>query len=292
MVLRNGILAREYRQRRYAIGIGGGAVSLRALCTPMCRSDPVNKLLVQPSTRKRLRISARRGLVTAGIVALVAVAIDSPHTVAAGQSLFEPDATQGFGATVPDSVLGDPTITLKGRARLGDWQRKELLDDPDSVVGGNPEGNVTVVEFFDYRCGYCKVVASRLVSLLKEDGNIRFIYKEFPILGPASQIAARAALAAAKQEKYVAFHDALMAVHGPLNENKIFDIATRVGMNLRQLRQDMASPEIDAALRRTKKLARSLNIRGTPAFVIGDAVIPGAIRLVELKAFVEWARSG
>ena len=172
--------------------------------------------------------------------------------------------------------------------------RGELENDPTSPVGGNPQGDVTIVEFFDYQCPYCKRVLPAVQTLLKTDGNIRYVFKEFPILGPQSVVAARAALAAWKldRDRYVPFHTALMQSRGRLSERKILDVAADSGLDVERLRAAMADPGIDKALARNAELARALDINGTPAFVIGENVIPGAVDLDTLTALVSAARGG
>ncbi len=172
--------------------------------------------------------------------------------------------------------------------------RNELENDPASPVGGNPRGNVTIVEFFDYQCGYCKRVFRTVQKLLKSDGNIRYVFKEFPILGAQSVVAARAALAAWKldRDRYVSFHTALMQSKGRLSERKILSIAAESGLDVERLRAAMADPGIGKALARNFELAKALDINGTPGFVIGDQVVPGAIDLETLTALVSEARGG
>lgn len=169
--------------------------------------------------------------------------------------------------------------------------RDELLADPDAPVGGNPQGDVTIVEFFDYRCGYCKRVAPTVTQVLRNDGQLRIVYKELPVLGPESTLAARAALAAHGQGKYMALHEALMAASGPLTPDAIMTIAGQVGVDTAKLQEDMQSPEITARLQRNHVLARALGVRGTPAFVIGDELVPGAVDLATITRLVEQARA-
>jgi len=153
---------------------------------------------------------------------------------------------------------------------------------------------VTIVEFFDYQCPYCKRVFPAVQTLLKTDGNIRYVFKEFPILGPQSVVAARAALAAWKldRDRYVPFHTALMQSRGRLSERKILDVAAEIGLDVERLRAAMADPGIDKVLARNAELARALDINGTPAFVIGEKVVPGAVDLETLTALVSQARGG
>jgi len=175
--------------------------------------------------------------------------------------------------------------------RMLDARRQELVADPDAPVGGNPAGDVTVVEFFDYRCGYCRGVAPAVRALVQADPRVRLVYKELPILGPDSLVAARMALAARAQGKYTAFHDALMAVDGPLTSAAALGVARTVGLDTDRLERDMATPAITAALQRNLDLARALGLNGTPAFVVGGQIAPGALDLEALKRLVEEARA-
>jgi protein-disulfide isomerase len=164
--------------------------------------------------------------------------------------------------------------------------RHEIYDNPQTPVGGNPRGKVTLVEFFDYRCPYCKETQPALEKLAAQDPELRLVYKEFPILGPVSVTAAHAALAAARQGKYEAFHRAMMEVRGNLAEDTVFRVAKSVGLDVAQLQRDMAAPSIAAAVEANMKLADALDINGTPAFVIGDRVVPGAVDMAGLKKLV------
>jgi protein-disulfide isomerase len=176
------------------------------------------------------------------------------------------------------------------RAAIGD-NRRELLDDPASPVGGNPSGDVTLVEFFDYRCAYCRRVVSSMRALLDEDRGLRVVFKELPVLGPDSVRAARAALASRQQARYVPFHFALMAADD-LSPEGIRAVARDVGLDPEQLEADMDSPEVTAAIEANYALANKLSIEGTPAFVIGDQVIPGAVDKARLEQLIDEARSG
>lgn len=169
-------------------------------------------------------------------------------------------------------------------------QRDRLYADPDTPVGGNPKGDVTIIEFFDYRCPYCKQMAPALSQLVSQDGKLRFMFKEFPILGPDSIAAARMALAARAQGKYVAMHEALMHHRGNLDEQAIAKIATAVGLDWTRLKADAAKPEITAIIDSNRQLAHDLALTGTPALVIGDQIVPGAIDLDTLKKLIAEAR--
>src|SRR6516165_3870068 len=169
-------------------------------------------------------------------------------------------------------------------------RRREIFDDPETPVGGNAKGDVTLIEFFDYRCPYCKQVQPRLQELLADDRQLRIAYKEFPILGSVSVATARAALAAHRQSKYEAFHDAMMAASGQITEDTVYQVAGAVGLDVDRLKRDMSSAQIDAALKANHALAEALDITGTPGFVIGDQIVPGAIELSSLKDLVAGAR--
>jgi protein-disulfide isomerase len=166
----------------------------------------------------------------------------------------------------------------------------EVFDDPATPVGGNRQGDVSIVEFFDYRCPYCKQVLPALQALLDQDRKLRFVYKELPVLGRESVVAARAALAAQKQGKYEAFHVAMMGARGQITEDTVYTVAASVGLDVDLLKRDMAAPEIDQALKANQALANALNIHGTPGFVIGDQIVPGALELAALKNMIADAR--
>ncbi|MCH8212737.1 MAG: DsbA family protein [Proteobacteria bacterium] len=169
-------------------------------------------------------------------------------------------------------------------------RQDELLNDPASPVGGNPDGDVTLVEFFDYQCPYCKTIFPSIQALLAEDRNLRYVFKEFPILGRASVFAARAALAARRQGKYLEFHTAVMSARGKLTETRVMRLAEKVGLDVDRLRRDMADGTVDAMIRRNLELADGLGIFSTPVFIIGDTQIPGAVEIDTLKVLIARAR--
>lgn len=166
----------------------------------------------------------------------------------------------------------------------------ELFDDPATPTGGDPQGEVVIVEFFDYRCGHCRRSAPGLFALRDESEGVKVIYKEFPILGEESVLAARAALAARGQGLYEPFHEALMTARIGFSEDEIMAVAAGVGLDTGRLRADMADPGIDAYLARTHELARALGIGGTPAFIIDGTLYPGALGRADLERLVEAAR--
>jgi protein-disulfide isomerase len=166
----------------------------------------------------------------------------------------------------------------------------ELLRDPASPVGGNPQGDVTLVEFFDYNCPYCRQVVPHMAKAEASDPKLRIVYKEFPILGPNSTFAAKAALAAHRQGKYAALHKALMETKGTLVEKGVIETAGRLGLDVELLKKDMADPAIQAHIDRNLALARALQINGTPSFVIGEQIVPGAVDLATLERLIREAR--
>jgi len=168
----------------------------------------------------------------------------------------------------------------------------ELTSNPNDPVLGNPDGDVTMVEFFDYRCGFCKRVFGDTVTLLKEDGNIRFVLKEFPILGDDSVYASRAAMAVwlHQRDKYEPLHSAMMSSKGALSNDKVIELAKGVGIDTDSMVANMNDPEIDKTLNTTMAQAQTLGITGTPAFIIGKNMAPGAIPLESMKKLVDAAR--
>lgn len=169
-------------------------------------------------------------------------------------------------------------------------RRRDVFDDPQTPVGGNPQGDVTIVEFFDYRCPYCKQVQPALQALLDQDHKLRFVYKEMPVLGALSVTAALAALAARLQGKYEFFHAAMMATKGQITDEVVYQVAGSVGLDIDRLKRDMASPEIHQAVKANLALAKALDINGTPGFIIGEHIVPGAIDLDALKNLIADAR--
>ena len=171
-------------------------------------------------------------------------------------------------------------------------KQNELLHDPLSPVSGNPKGEITVVEFYDYRCGYCKKAAPSVTELQKVDPRVRVVYKDFPILGESSELAAKAALASQLQGKHQVFHEALFASHGDMTKEEIFKIAVRVGLDAKRLEADMANPGWQAVIDKNRALAQELGITGTPGFIVGNELVPGWLDLNGLKALIARAGQG
>ncbi|MCA1334914.1 DsbA family protein [Pseudooceanicola marinus] len=169
-------------------------------------------------------------------------------------------------------------------------QRDLIEHDPNAPVLGNPDGDVTVVEFFDYNCRYCRRAKPEIRALIEEDPNVRLVYREWPILGEGSVFAAKAALAARAQGKYEDFHWAMMAIDGRANEASVMRVAEDVGLDLDQLRQDMEAQEVAEHIETSMRLTQALGFNGTPSFVIGDALVPGFVEKERLSDLVSEAR--
>lgn len=168
--------------------------------------------------------------------------------------------------------------------------KSEIYSDQDSPTIGNPQGDVSVVVFFDYNCGYCRKTLPNLASLTAADKSLRIIYKEFPIMSPQSEIVARAALAAKRQGKYLEFHKALLETD-EVGEAVVKLISEKLNLNGEQFQKEMNDAKIAEALYRNAKLAASLEIAGTPAYIIGDQIIPGAIDTDSLSKMVAAERA-
>jgi protein-disulfide isomerase len=182
-------------------------------------------------------------------------------------------------------ILVEMTTELDKRqqAEQAAAQEKVISDNAEAIfrsplayTAGNPDGDVTVVEFFDYNCGFCKRALPDVVKLVDNDDKVRFVFKELPIFGEESEGAAKAALAAGKQGKYFEMHQKLFSDPGKADKDKALKIAQEIGLDVPQLEKDMESPEVQKALDEAKDLAQKLGLQGTPLYLIGDRTIPGA----------------
>lgn len=171
--------------------------------------------------------------------------------------------------------------------------RTSLFEDPASPVAGNKKGDVTVVEFFDYNCGYCKRSFDELFKLMQNDKNVRFVFKEYPVLAPSSETAAKASLAmyALKPDRYFDYHAALFRLGGKFDEDNLAAIAEGMGVDQAKFKAKMQDPAIAKHLEDTKELAAKIGARGVPLFVVGSDLSPGALSYEDLRSRVEAARS-
>lgn len=169
--------------------------------------------------------------------------------------------------------------------------KPELHGDNDSPFLGNPKGDITIVEFFDYNCGYCKSVFPSLLKLTEKDKGVKIIFRDKPSLGKPSFFAAKAALAAHKQGKYFEMHKALMESKGRINEAKVMKIAQDLKLNTNKLSKDLDAKEVNEMISKNQKLARKLGLRGVPAILIEDQYYPGAMPLEKMQEQIKEIRA-
>ena len=234
--------------------------------------------------------------------ALIAGALLAGPAIAAE---FTDAQKRELGPLIREYLLNNPEVVREAmealerkQAETDNTQRKaaisqnakHIYNSKGDLVAGNPQGSVTMVEFFDYNCGYCKRAFPDVVKMTETDAYLKLVMKEFPILGPGSVYAARAALASRKQGKYWEFHIAMMAHEGRIDEATADELAKSVGLDLARLKQDMQAPEVAEIINGNMKLAETLAIQGTPAFIIDETVIPGAVGYEALAATVKQVR--
>ena len=250
------------------------------------------------------RLGARLGRLFIAGLALLAACVSLAYSNPAHANPIDEASKAQIEAVIKDYLLKNPVVirdaiiqlqrqeaaAARERSKVALMSFKaELLDAPASPSAGNPKGDVTIVEFFDFQCGYCKQVAPMLSELLRADPGVRIVFKQFPVLGPKSVVAAKLALAAAKQGKYQAFHEALLSVDG-FDEAKLFSLAESMGLDPALLRRDMASSAVSDEIEINSKVGASLGITGTPAFVVGDTLVPGAVDLNSMRQLVATTR--
>jgi len=254
-------------------------------------------------------VSDSRGAVLVAVLmaAVVALAIVFPNLgERSGPIVVEETTGTDAGRdeirdTVREYLLEHPAVivealeALQNRRQKADQARARgalaasrdaLVNDSRDPFIGNPDASITLVEFFDYQCPYCKRMAQDLAAVAEEDSDLRIVFKEFPVFGEPSALAARAALAANKQGKYLEFHMALMELPGAPSESTIAHLAERTGLNLERLRADMESEEITSMLAETNRLAQRIGVPGTPAFIVRNELIPGAMSPENLREFI------
>ncbi|RKQ73766.1 DsbA family protein [Oceanibaculum indicum] len=239
------------------------------------------------------------------------VRADTPKADAAPAATPAPagfDATQkqAIEQIVRDYLLANPEVLRDALIELGSREkaaaedqrkqriadlRAELEREPDDPVLGNPDGAITIVEFFDYQCGYCKAMKPVMQNILASEKDVRVVMKEFPILSAVSVTAARAALAAREQGKYQAMHDRLMGYRGRLSDEAVFAIAGEAGLDIERLKADMQAPAVAAVLERNQQLAERLEISGTPSFIVGETLVPGAVNEEGLRKLIAETRA-
>lgn len=243
----------------------------------------------------------------AGVAAVALTVSGFAGTAQAQQS--KPLTKEEVQTIIHDYIMENPQVIMESfekfqrkqvEERMGKAKenitkfKKELTQNPLSPEIGNPKGDVTVVYFFDYNCGYCKRAFPTVTKLVEEDKKVRVVLKELPILGPSSELAAKYALAvnSIDKGKYFAYHSELMKFTGEKTEASLTEMAKKVGIKEDKLKEAVAKPEIGEYLNGIRQLAQDIGIGGTPAFVVGDELIPGAVDLDALKAKVQASRGG
>ena len=244
-------------------------------------------------------------LLAAGLACAVLI---SPQVIRA-QTFNDQQKTE-LGAIIREYLVSHPEVLqeamaeLEKRQTLAEAEKNKaavknnaatLFDSSHQVVVGNPQGDVTLVEFFDYNCGYCKRALTDMLDLMKDDGKLRVVLKEFPVLGPGSVEAARVAVAVRMQDKgkkYFDFHQRLLNGRGQADKARALAAAKDAGFDMARIEKDMASDEPKATVEETFKLADALGLSGTPSYVVGDKVVIGAVGLGKLQENVNTARCG
>jgi protein-disulfide isomerase len=236
-------------------------------------------------------------LATAMLVALPA---------AAPAQTFSPDQQKQIEGIIKDYLVAHPEVLQDAMAALDKKQKDAeaqqahativankatLFNSPHQVVLGNPNGKVEVVEFFDYNCGFCKHALPDMIKLLGTDHDLKFVLKEFPVLGEGSVEAAHVAVAARMQDptgaKYIQFHQKLLGGRGAADKARALAVAKEVGFDMTRIQRDMASPEVATTIAEDMKLADALGVNGTPSYVVGDELVVGAVGFDELKQKID-----
>lgn len=243
-----------------------------------------------PMPKKSLSTSTRFLSLAAAAGMTFLALFSAPLTVRAAEP-FSDEQKAAIGAIVKDYLLKNPEVLIEVQTALEAKMEKEQADRlkafmaenaksiyraPNAAVAGNPDGDITVVEFFDYNCGYCKRGMPELQKLIENDKRVRVVFKELPILSKGSEEAARAALAAKLQGKYWEFHQAMMSAKGQANEASSLKAAEALGLDVAKLKADMKGSVVNDELDQMKALAKKMGISGTPHFLVGDKSIPGA----------------
>ena len=190
-------------------------------------------------------------------------------------------------------IVRDTLIALAAREKAERKQTglSQVRDDQGDPVMGNANGTITLYEFSDYNCGYCKRVFEPIQQLVRDNPDVRLVIKEFPILSQSSLVAAKAAIAAEMQGKFGDYHIAMMTYRGQITDAVVMRMAAQAGVDIDQLKSDMENPKTMAIIQRTREAAAALEINGTPGLVVGDTVVPGAIGLDELVKLIAEERN-
>jgi protein-disulfide isomerase len=208
----------------------------------------------------------------------------------AGRSRREALGFVGAGAV----LLGIGTMSGSARAEGDEKVLTEalVLRDPDIPAGGNPQGDVNIVEWFDYNCPYCRKIAPELQQVVQDDGKVRLVFKDWPILGEVSKIAARMALASKYQDKFLQAHEAMISVNSKLTEPRIRELLSGAGIDMDRLNRDLTTnaKAIDTILARNNDQAEAFGFKGTPSFIVGKFRVPGVLTMAEFEQVIADAR--
>ena len=236
------------------------------------------------------------------VTLLAALAL--PSAVLAQSAPFTPEQREAIGGVIREYLVKNPEVLQEaftelqrrmqeaeqaGRAEVLTSERDKLENSPRDFVLGNPQGDVTMVEFLDYNCSYCKRAVADVKALIKSDPKLRVVIKDFPVLGPDSVEASRVALAAKAQlsgDKLYEFHTKLMERRGQATADSAKAVAKEVGLDMARLEKDLQRSDINATLQENMELGQKLGINGTPGFVIGTEVIAGAVGAEPLKQVI------
>src|SRR3954454_13562898 len=244
--------------------------------------------------------------------ALLTGAFALPAALPAQAQSFSPAQRGEIERIMRDYLLSHPELLqevlaeMEKRQAVADAEKHRagvqehaatIFSSPRQITLGNPQGDVTVVEFFDYNCGYCKRAMADMTDLMKGDSKLKFVLKEFPVLGEGSTQAAQVAVAVRMQDKtggkkYLEFHQKLLGGRGQADKARAIAVAKEVGLDMARLEKDMASDEVKETLQESFKLAEALGLNGTPSYVVGSDVVIGAVGLPALKERVNTARCG
>ncbi len=239
----------------------------------------------------------------AGLAGFFAISQSSPANAEFAE--YSPAQKEALGAVIKDYLLENPQVIFeaieKHRADEEKRQKEQAasaiqdniakLTAADAPSIGPADADITIVEFFDYNCGYCKKALPDIQAISESDKKVRFVFKEMPILGPTSMTAAQWAIAAKKQGKYFEYHSALMEFRGPKEEKQLEKLAKDVGLDIEQMKKDAASDEVRNLINDDIALARTIGIGGTPAFIVGETLYPGYIGEQGLKSAIKDARA-
>jgi protein-disulfide isomerase len=231
------------------------------------------------------------------------------HAAPAAAQDFSPVQRSGIEKIIKEYLIEHPEVLQEAMAALEKKQAvaeaekakgaiknhsAAIFNSPFQVTLGNPQGDVTFVEFFDYNCGYCKRAMSDMMTLMSKDPKLKVVLKEFPVLGPGSLEAAQVAVAVRMQDKsgkkYLEFHQKLLGGRGQADKAKAMAVAKEIGLDMAKLEKDLKSDEVMATLQESAKLAEALGLNGTPSYVIGNDVVVGAVGLDALGQKIQAAR--